>query len=519
MNDPAAGSGRRLRGFAPGAFPPVWAPGNLESCQNQTNEWTPERRKSAARERGVALKEEQGETAKTPEITKKLVLLAATVASFLSPFTVSSTNVALPTIAREFHLGAVLMTWVPMAYILAGATLLLPFGKIADIYGRKKVFTYGIVLFTFASLLAGIAFSTPMFIVTMVLLGIGGSMVFGTGMAILMSVFPASQRGRVLGIAIGAVYVGLSVGPFVGGFLTEHLGWRSIFLTNVPLGSAVLALVLWKLKDEWAEAGGERFDVAGSVIYCLSLVAVMYGFHLLPRITGVLFLSAGILGLALFLIWETKAESPVLDWSLFRRNRVFALSNLATFINYSATYAVSFLISLYLQYIKHLSPQAAGLVMVSQPVMQAVFTPYAGRLSDRMEPQTVASCGMALTVIGLALFGFLGEATGLWFVVATLALHGLGFALFSSPNTNAIMGSVEKRFYGVASGIVSTMRLLGNSFSIGTAMIVFSLYIGEAQITARYHPAFLTSVKVIFVTFALLCLGGVFASLARGKMR
>jgi EmrB/QacA subfamily drug resistance transporter len=462
---------------------------------------------------------EEADRTTTDATTRRLALFVATLASFFSPFTVSSTNVALPTIAREFHMSAILMTWVPMAYILAGATFLLPFGKIADIYGRRKVFTYGIAVFTVASLLAGIAFSTPMFIFSMVLLGIGGSMLFGTGMAILMSVFPGSQRGRVLGIAIGAVYVGLSVGPFVGGFLTEHLGWRSIFLADVPLGSAVLILVLWKLKEEWAEARGEHLDLAGSAVYCLALVALMYGFHLLPEMRGVLFLAGGMAGLILFLFWETKVEHPVLDWSLFRRNRVFALSNAATFINYSATYAISFLISLYLQYIKHLGPQDAGLVMISQPLIQAVFTPYAGRLSDRMEPQTVASSGMALTVIGLGLLAFLGEKTGLWFVVATLGLHGFGFALFSSPNTNAIMGSVEKRLYGVASGIVSTMRLLGNSFSIGTTMIVLSVYVGEAQITVQNHGAFLTSVRVIFIIFAILCLVGVFASLARGKMR
>src|SRR5208283_3973969 len=195
--------------------------------------------------------------------TERIVLLAATVSCFLSPFAVSSTNVALPTIAREFHMGAILMTWVPMAYILAGATFLLPVGKVADIYGRKKVFLYGIALFTLASLLSGTAFSTPMFIFSMVFLGIGGSMIFGTGVAILMSVFPASQRGRVLGITIGAVYVGLSAGPFVGGFLTEQLGWRSIYFINGPLGLAILCLILWKLKDEWAEAAGERLDLVG----------------------------------------------------------------------------------------------------------------------------------------------------------------------------------------------------------------------------------------------------------------
>jgi EmrB/QacA subfamily drug resistance transporter len=458
-------------------------------------------------------------SADTDETTKKLVLFAAVVSSFLSPFTISSTNVALPTIARQFHMGAILMTWVPMAYILAGVTFLLPFGKIADIYGRKKLFTYGIAVFTIASLLSGMAFSSLMFIICMAFLGIGGSMVFGTGMAVLLSVYPPSQRGKVLGFTIGAVYVGLSVGPFVGGFLTEQLGWRSIFLVNVPLGLAILGLILWKLKGEWAEAAGERFDLVGSLVYCAAIIAVMYGFQVISRVSGALILAGGLAGLCLFLYWETRVEHPMLDWSLFRHNRVFALSNTATLINYSATYAISYLISLYLQCIKHLSPQGAGLVMVSQPLMQAIFTPYAGKLSDRVEPQKVASCGMGLTVIGLAAFAFLGEKTGLPFVVAILALHGFGFALFSSPNTNAIMVSVEPRYYGVASSIVSSMRLLGNSFSIGTAMLVFSHYIGEAQITAQYYGALLVSVRMVFVIFALLCLAGVFASLARGKMR
>lgn len=453
------------------------------------------------------------------ESTRKLVLFAAMVSSFLPPFATSSMTVALPTIAREFHMSAVLMTWVPMAYALAGATFLLPFGKIADIYGRKRVFTWGMGAFTLASLLSGLAASSSMFILSMLFLGIGGSMVFGTGVAILMSVFPASERGRVLGLTIGAVYVGLSVGPFVGGFLTQQLGWRSIFLINGPLGLAILGLIVWKLKGEWAEAAGERIDILGSIIYCIGLVAVMYGFYLLPRLPGLLSLVGGMAVLALFLYWETKAEVPILDWRLFRHNRVFALSNLAAFINYSATYSIAFLMSLYLQYVKHLSPQMAGLVMVSQPLVQAIFTPYMGKLSDRVEPRKVSSCGMGLTVVGLVLFAFLGENTSLVFVVATLAIHGLGFALFSSPNANAIMGSVEKKFFGVASGIVSTMRLLGNCFSIGTTMILFSLYIGNVRITAEHHPAFLTSLRVIFVVFAVLCLGGVFASLGRGKMR
>ncbi len=414
---------------------------------------------------------------------------------------------------------AILLSWVPMAYVLSGAIFLLPFGKIADIYGRKKVFTYGIALFTVSSILMGVSISGKMLVFFRVFQGIGGAMTFGTGVALLMSVFPAEERGRVLGLNVGAVYVGLSVGPFVGGFLTEQFGWRSIFLLSSPLGVALVGSILWKLKGEWAEAKGERLDVIGSTVYCLALMSLMYGFHLLPSGLGLLFLSFGIAGLFLFVKWEDRVKNPVLDLSLFRHNRVFALSNLAMFINYGATYAIGFLISLYLQYVKHLTPQTAGLIMISQPLVQAAFSPYAGKLSDRVEPQIVASCGMGLTAIGLVLFTFLSEDTALWFVAGTLALHGFGFALFSAPNTNAVMGSVEKRFYGVASGIASTTRLMGNTFSMGTVMFVFALYIGTVQITPQYYPAFLVSVKAVFVIFGLLCLGGVFASLARGRMR
>jgi len=420
---------------------------------------------------------------------------------------------------KEFQMDAVLLSWVPMAYVLPGAIFLLPFGKIADIYGRKKVFTYGIALFTVSSILMGVSISGRMLIFFRVFQGIGGAMTFGTGVALLMSVFPAEERGRVLGLTVGAVYVGLSVGPFVGGLLTEQFGWRSIFFSCAPLGAALVGSILWKLKGEWAEVKGERLDVIGSAVYCLALMSLMYGFYLLPSGSGLLFLSFGIAGLFLFAKWEKRVKNPVLELSLFRHNRVFALSNVAMFVNYGATYAIGFLISLYLQYVKHLAPQTAGLIMVSQPVVQAAFSPYAGKLSDRVEPQIVASCGMGLTVIGLVLFTFLGEDTGLWFIAGTLALHGFGFALFSAPNTNAVMGSVEKRFYGVASGIASTTRLMGNTFSMGTVMFVFALYIGTVQITPQYHPAFLVSVKVIFIIFGLLCLGGVFASLARGRMR
>ena len=451
--------------------------------------------------------------------SKRVVLLVATTASFIFPFMGSAVNIALPRLGKELSLDAVMLGWIATAYLLSSATFLVPFGRIADIYGRKKIFTCGIVIFTISSLFAGMASSAHMLISCRVFQGIGGAMLAGTAVALLTTVFPANERGKVLGINIAAAYIGLSLGPVLGGILTQHLGWRSIFFINVPLGLAVIGVVLWKLKGEWTGAKGEKFDFAGSVIYSLALVALVYGFTLLPAMSGVWLIVGGIIGLSAFTRWEIRTRSPVLDISLFKNSRAFTFSNLAALINYSATWAVSLLISLYLQYLKGFNPQSAGLILVAMPAMQAIFSPLAGRLSDRIEPRMIASAGMALTTAGLVIFIFLNEETPLGFIIGNLILMGLGFALFSSPNTNAVMSSVPKMAYGVASATLATMRQIGMVLSMGVAMLLFALYMGRVQITPEYYPLFQESMRASFIIFAILCFGGIFASLARGKVR
>jgi len=215
--------------------------------------------------------------------------------------------------------------------------------------------------------------------------------------------------------------------------------------------------------------------------------------------------------------WESSTASPVLDISLFRHNQVFAFSNLAAFINYSATFAVGFLLSLYLQYIKGLNPSDAGIVLVAMPVVQAVFSPLMGRLSDRIEPRLLASSGMALTAAGLLLLVFIGAETALWYIIASLIVLGVGFALFSSPNINAVMSSVDKKSLGVASATLATMRLTGQMFSLGIAMLLISLFMGRVQITPEIYPQYIRSLQTTLAVFTALCIGGIFASMARGK--
>jgi EmrB/QacA subfamily drug resistance transporter len=452
-------------------------------------------------------------------VSKRTALIVVSTGSFITPFMGSSINIALPSIGKALTMDAVSLAWVAMAYGLSSAMFLVPFGRAGDIHGRKRIFLAGVIVDLVFSTLCAFAPTGTALIVFRAFQGLGGAMLFSTGTAILTSVFPPSERGRALGINVAAVYLGLSLGPVLGGIITQNLGWRAVFLSNVPLCIFILVFTLKSLKGEWAECAGEPFDWAGSAVYGVGLVTLMYGFSHLPGTLGAVLVAAGLLGLGVFVALESRAKFPVLEIKLFRASRVFAMSNMAALINYSATAAIGFLLSLYLQYVKGFSPQGAGLVLIAQPIMQALFSPLAGRLSDRIEPRIVASAGMSLTVIGLILLTFLNAATPLAVIVASLLFLGLGFALFSSPNTSAIMGAVERRFYGVASATLGTMRLVGQMFSIGIVMLIINVILGRVQITPQYYPMFLRSAHTAFIIFAIVCAVGVFASLSRGKVR
>jgi EmrB/QacA subfamily drug resistance transporter len=449
---------------------------------------------------------------------RRAALIVATLASFLGPFMGASVNVALPSMGSDFAMGAVLLSWVNSAYLLAAATLTVPFGRLGDIYGRKKIYIAGVFVYTIASVLTALSTSGMTLIVFRVLQGLGGSMIFATGMAILISVYPAQERGRVLGINVAAVYLGLSSGPFFGGIITEQLGWRFIFWINLPIGLLLLAVIFLMLKGDWAEDQGTRFDIVGSGILGISLLATMYGFSTLPKEYGFYLLGFGLAGVAIFVWFESKLEHPLIDVGLFRYNTVFAFSNLAALINYAATFAVTFLLSLYLQAVRGFTPQQTGSLLVIQPLVQALFSPLAGRLSDRVEPRTVASIGMGLTFAGLVLLVFVSRLISIYYIAGCMVFLGFGFALFVSPNTNAIMGSIDRRMYGVGSAVVGTMRQTGMMFSMGIVMMILALDLGNTEIGPENVDAFIGSMKTSFTVFAALCLGGVFASLARGRV-
>ncbi|MDD1724740.1 MAG: MFS transporter [Methanospirillum sp.] len=455
---------------------------------------------------------------KHPDLSSTTLFIAV-FCGFLTPFDLSAVNIALPAIAAEYSLDAVSLSWISSIYLLASAAFLVPFGKIGDIYGRKRVLTLGIGLFTLASGCMILSLTSGMLIASRFCQGIGAAMIYGTAVAILTSVTNPAKRGHVLGIYTTFVYLGLSAGPCLGGILTSMFGWRSIFLINIPIGLLIIVLIGRYLRGEWADAAGERFDRKGAVLYGVSLTAVMVGFSELPQITGFIALVAGVVLFGLFIFIEHREQYPLLYISLFMKNRVFACSNLAALINYGSTFAITFFLSLYLQYIRGFDSLTAGFILVVQPLIQAVFSSYAGTLSDRIEPGRIASLGMGIIAAGLIILSFLSPDTPLAELMVILAILGLGYALFSSPNTNAIMSSVERRYYGIASGTLGTMRLLGQMFSMGIAMMIIAVVIGKVEITPEISGQLMSAMSIGFQIFSVMCVIGIVFSLVRGNMR
>ncbi|KAA6336110.1 Multidrug resistance protein [termite gut metagenome] len=450
--------------------------------------------------------------------SQKVSLLIVSTASFLGTFLASSVNIALPTIGKQFELNAVLLSWIVIAFLLSTSIVMLPMGKWADLHGIKKVFKWGITGCAAGTVLCAVSPNGYFLIVSRFVQGCGYAMCACVGNAILVSMFPPHQKGSVLGISIALIYAGLSMGPLLGGLLTEYLGWRSIFyiVAVIQIVDAIAAFIVLG-KDKPVE-NSTPVNFKGIFAYVAALIALIYGSSIIPQVKGWISIVAGaVLMLGFFLI-ENRSKFPVLNVKLFTKNRLFAFSTLSALINYSATYAIIFLLSLYLQKIKMLSPKEAGFILLAQPFVMAIFSPIAGRLSDcKIEPRWLTTTGMALCALGLAAFAFLSESTSIYLIIGVLAVVGLGFALFSSPNMRTIMGSVEKSMYGLATSITETMRSLGQMISITISTLLISMLLGSIQIAAVPNDAFMKLVSISFGIFATICAVGVVCSYYRGN--
>jgi len=442
---------------------------------------------------------------------KNLLLLICTVLSFFTVFAVNAVTIVIPTIAAEYHMSNIMQNWITIIFLLVVAVLSVPAGQITGKYGLRKVTIISTILFIIISIVNVLVTSQEQFLACRLILGIALAFINVTSMAMIVSAFPPEERGTALGINITGVYIGLSLSPVLGGILNYNLGWRSVVLFGVPFLFVILALLLTTIKDEWITFEGIPIDIKGALSYGVGMALFMYGFTILNTQMGMILTVLGVIILIVFAVIEMRQDHPVFDIRFFK-NHKFLSANFASLCAYLATYAVTTILNYHLQYIKGFDSQTAGLILLVAPLCQVVFAPIAGRLSDRFVPQILAAIGMALGTISLFLFSSLDSATSMTFLVAAMIIYGVGFGLFSPPNTNVIMGSVPPNDTSIASASVATMRTVGQAMSMGILTLVFAFIMGDVPIIEQYYPLLIQSCQITCIICVVLCILSVFAS-------
>lgn len=431
----------------------------------------------------------------------------------------TSINVALPSIQTEFRLNALALGWLPLGYMLVSAAFTLPLGRLGDRYGRHLLFFSGLGVFGLGCLGPAFVHSYAPLLLLRLVQGLGAALMFSTSLAMVTLAYPPHRRGWAMGISVSAAYLGQTTGPILGGVIVHNLGWRILFLAAGCFAVFNLGLDLALLRRaEWQEEHPGSFDRLGSLVYAVALILLLIGLSSLPVTWSVILLVVGLAGLIFFGWWESRVQDPILPLRLFATNRTFTFSGLTALINYSSAWGMTFLMSLYLQFVRGLNAQTAGFVLIAGIALQCLMSPVGGRLSDRIQPRWVASIGMTLCTAGLLLLSLLGWETPYWYILLALCLLGLGYALFSGPNQSAIMGSVERRYLGFASAAVSTLRTVGQATSIALATLLMAVIVGRQDIQPQDYPAVLTAVRVISALFTGLCALGIATSLARGAI-
>jgi EmrB/QacA subfamily drug resistance transporter len=447
-------------------------------------------------------------------------LFIAMVTSLVVPFAGSSLNIAIPFIGEEFRAAATSLSWIISAMMLTNIALSVPFGRFADLWGKRRVLNTGLLVFSLGTLAGTFAPTLSVLIALRVIQGIGGAMIIATNMAILMDVFPAQERGRVLGLAVMCTYIGLSLGPVLGGLITHHFGWRAVFVTtaSVALIAFVVALVSKSRlpKKAVTPVAPSAISPVSVLLYMLAMLSFMYGFTVFAQhVYSYVLLGVGLVLFVLFALHESKAASPIIEVRLFKGNRNYIFSNLAALLNYAATFALGYILAIYLEVVRGYQPDAAGFILVVQPILMAIVSPIAGRLSDRWSPFKISSIGMAICALSMLSFLFVSKDSPLIHVIINLMIVGFGFGIFSSPNTNAVMSCVSSRDFGVANSILNTMRTVGQVLSMAIITIMMHFTIGDALIEEAGIDGIMKTFNTTFIVFAIICIVGVLLSLGR----
>ena len=421
-----------------------------------------------------------------------VVLIIVCIGSFLTPLSLSATLVAIPAIARDLHADAVYVSWIPATFLLSNLVTLLPAGRLADIYGRKRIYLLGTIVFLLGSVLAALSTTIHTLLFFRAVQGIGAAMFFSTGMAIITSVFQNKGRGAALGWVVAAVYTGLTCGPFLGGWLTDVYGWRSVFLFQAPLALAGIILILLKMKGEWRSADALKVDYIGAAFLSIWLIALFIGVSKLPDWKAFVALVISAIFFYLFLRHTRRSPNAIIKLKVVWENRVFSHAMLASLFMYGGQYGLIFILGLYLQYNKGMSPTEAGRMIMLQAVIMAILAPMSGRLSDNYKPWLLAAAGCISASIGIALLLFVNVTDSFILLGISLLFLGVGFGLFSTPNNSAALGAVSKERLGMASALLTMARLMGQMLGTAIVTLLMSLMIGATKITPDQYDSLLS---------------------------
>ena len=457
-----------------------------------------------------------------PVVSLRTVIIAVGAAQFMLPFMLSGAGPLLPAIGRDLHASAMQLSLINAAYTLSLAIFHLVAGRVGDMVGRKRLFLSGLSLFVVMSALLPFVTNIWLFLCCRFVQAMGTAIMNTCALAILVSCAPPEQLGRVLGLTSIGVYSGLSLGPGLSGLLGTALGWQFLFFSVVPIGIIAWLLMYCNVRCDWKDAPDDPFDWRGSLFYTLAVSLLSIGAIWLfsGAWAGVLF-ALGVVFLGLFLWEERRSHHPILDVAFLVKNKAFALSTLASFINYSSIFGVTFYFSLYLQGVHGLTLLETGLLLSAQPAVQVFISPLGGRMADRHGADIIATIGIAVCGVGLLLASSLDGASSLWVVTLVQLVIGSGIALFASPNTSAIMTSVDEAHMGQASGLVGTARTLGTLSSMVIISLTMNAYLGDEAPGPNNIPEFLEAMHINFALFGILNLLGIFCSLGRmgGRVR
>lgn len=437
-------------------------------------------------------------------------LLASCLGVFYGSYSANVASVALPKMALAFGLNNILQNWVSLSFILTMAVFTVPLGKICGKYGVKKTFIYSCILFLVGTIGTALSNSAILLFAFRILSGIGAAGLSVDTPLIIAEVVSPENRGKAFGINLACVYLGIALAPFLGGFLIYDFGWQSIFWVMVPF-VLLNIIVLLLIPNDWYEGVNDIFDWKGSIVFAMGIIMFIYGFSNITSPIGLILAIIGVVLLILFIKTELKVPDPILKMSLYKNKR-FLSSNLASLLSYVATFAVTTILSYYLQYIMGWNTAQTGLLVAISPVLMAVSSPLAGYLSDKVDPQKLTTLGMGLVTIGLFILIFLNKNIPVPVLVLSLCFQGIGYGIFASPNNNTIMSSVPAEDTPMASSSLATMCVMGETISMTVFTVICAIIMGDVVIAVANFPELIFSIKITFIIVTIISILAAYAS-------